>query len=92
MSAVELGIVAVKTATLLLGGAITLLAYRASRASGRRALGLLALGFGIVTCGALLAGSTDLLLGVALPVSSLVQSTVTAVGFAVILYSLYVIE
>jgi len=78
-----------KLLTLVLGGLITLLALRAYRRTGARELRALAVGFGIVTAGAVLAGLTDLLLGVGFQTSVLVQSVVTAVGFAVIAYSLY---
>jgi hypothetical protein len=82
-------ITAAKTATLLLGGLITYLTAKAYRRTGAPALRALAIGFGIVTLGGVIAGIGDLT-GVAdLRTSVLIQSTVTAIGFAVITYSLY---
>ena len=82
-------ITAAKTATLLLGGLITYLTAKAYRRTGAPALRALAIGFGIVAFGGVMAGIGDLT-GVAdLRTSVLVQSTVTAIGFAVITYSLY---
>lgn len=80
---------AAKTLTLVLGGLITLLALRAYRRTGARELRALAIGFGIITFGALLAGITDVVFGLPFQASALVESLVTAVGFAVIIYSLY---
>ena len=82
-------ITAAKTATLLLGGLITYLTAKAYRRTGAPALRALAIGFGIVTLGGVIAGIGDFT-GVAdLRTSVLIQSTVTAIGFAVITYSLY---
>jgi hypothetical protein len=84
----ELAIVAAKTVTLLLGGLITYMTARAYRRTGAPSLRALAIGFGVVTLGGLLAGAGDAV-GLALQDSVLIQSVVTAVGFAVITYSLY---
>jgi len=84
-------VTALKTLTLLLGGTITLFAYRAYRRTGLRALRALAIGFGVVTVGTLLAGAVDLLApGLERETALIVESALTVVGFAVILYSLYV--
>jgi len=85
-----IAIVAVKTITLVLGGAITYLAARAARRTGSRGLWLLSAGFGVVTLGSLLAGVVDQLVAVGGHTAPLVDGTLTAVGFAVITYSLYV--
>lgn len=82
-------VVVLKTITLVLGGLVAYFSYRAYRRTGARALGLLALGFGVVTLGSLLAGVADQLLGVSPNTSLVVESALTAVGFAVIVYSLY---
>jgi hypothetical protein len=82
-------IVAVKTGILLLGGLITYFSYKAYRNTGQRALWALAVGFGIITFGALLAGVLDALLDVSLAVGILVDAALTLLGFAVITYSLY---
>lgn len=78
-----------KTLTLVLGGLITLLAYRAYRRTGDRALGLLSLGFAIVTCGTFLAGVADQVLRADFQIGLLIESALIAVGFLVIVYSLY---
>lgn len=83
-------VVALKTLTLLLGSAITFFAARAAQRTGARALRALALGFGIVTLGSLLAGVADVILSLPAESALTVESALTAVGFAVILYSLYV--
>ncbi|WP_380678331.1 DUF7521 family protein [Salinigranum sp. GCM10025319] len=82
-------IVAVKTSILVLGGLITYFSYKAYRNTGERSLRALAVGFGIITFGALLAGVLDAILGVSLAVGVLVDAVLTLLGFAVITYSLY---
>ncbi|NIB98271.1 hypothetical protein [Halobacterium sp. R2-5] len=83
-------VVALKTVTLLLGGAVTYFAGKAWQRTGSPALRSLAIGFGFVTFGALLAGIADQLLAVDQTLAVLTESALTAVGFAVIVYSLYV--
>jgi len=92
MSPHETTIIALKTVTLLLGGLITYMAYKASRRTGARSLSLLAVGFGIVTLGTLVAGFVDRILGLEFRVGLLVESALVAVGFAVIVVSLYATE
>jgi len=101
-------LVALKTVTLLLGGLVTYFSYKAHARTGARPLWYLAVGFGVVTLGTLLAGLVDqllrfsLLAGSSLPfaagnlddravadIALVIESTLTAVGFAVIVYSLY---
>ncbi|WP_136688686.1 DUF7521 family protein [Halorhabdus amylolytica] len=86
---VSITVIALKTLTLLLGGLITFLAYRAYRRTHSQSLGALALGFAIVTLGALLAGISDLIVELPIQQTLLLESTLTAGGFAVIVYSLY---
>ena len=83
-------VVAFKTVTLLLGALITYFAYKAYRRTDSLALGALAVGFGIVTFGALIAGTVDQVLSYERNTALVVESALTMVGFAVILYSLYV--
>jgi divalent metal cation (Fe/Co/Zn/Cd) transporter len=83
-------VLVLKTLTLILGGVITFYSYRAYRRTRSRALRALALGFGIVTLGALLAGIVDQLISVDPAIALVVESLFTTVGFAIILYSLYV--
>jgi len=89
---VPVAIVALKTVTLLLGGLITLLSYRAYRRTRAQSLRYLSLGFGIVTLGSLLAGVVDQVLQAGFQLGQLVESALVALGFAVIVYSLYASE
>ena len=82
-------IVGLKTATLFLGGMITFYAFRAYQRTRSPALRALAIGFGVVTLGSLTAGAIDQLLVVDRELALIVESGLTAVGFGVILYSLY---
>jgi hypothetical protein len=89
---IQPAIIALKTITLLLGGLITYLAYKAYRRTGARSLRFLAVGFGIVTMGTFLAGVVDRLFASAFQWGLLIESALIAVGFAVIIYSLYATE
>ncbi|MFC6719681.1 hypothetical protein ACFQGT_13160 [Natrialbaceae archaeon GCM10025810] len=81
-------IAAANTATLITGGAVALLSFRAYRRTGAPPLRAVAVGFGFIIVGSILGGLAHLLGGdVALGVS--LQSSFTAGGFAVLLYSLY---
>jgi len=82
-------LVGFKFVTLLLGALVTAYAYRAYRRTGNVALWLLAIGFGIVTVGAFVAGIVDQILPATTKYAILIESIFTVVGFAVILYSLY---
>ncbi|MFC3477903.1 DUF7521 family protein [Halobacterium litoreum] len=82
-------VVALKTVTLLLGGLVTYFASKAWRRTGSPALRSLAIGFGFVTLGSLLAGVADQVLAMDRTFATLTESALTAVGFAVIVYSLY---
>jgi hypothetical protein len=85
---VTVGIVVTKTLILVLGGWISYLTYRAHRRTGDRSLWMLALGFGIVTLGTLLAGVVQQILGFSIAQALLINSVLVAVGFAFIAYSL----
>lgn len=85
-------VVGLKTVTLVLGGLVTYFAYQAYSRTGSPALRALALGFGAITLGALLAGITDQFLVADRDLALVVESLLTAVGFAIITYSLYVSE
>lgn len=82
-------VVAIKTVTLLLGGMITYFAFKAYRRTRAPALRLLSVGFGAVTLGSLLAGVGDRLFAMNTTHALVIESALTAVGFAIILYSLY---
>lgn len=82
-------VVVLKTVTLILGGTITYLSFKAYRRTGSPALRSLTIGFGLVTLGALLAGVADQIIGLQTDIALVVESVLTAAGFAIIVYSLY---
>lgn len=87
---ISIGIIVMKTIILLLGGLISYLSYKAYRRTKTPALRALAIGFGIVTLGALFAGVAHQLLGVSLTMGVFINSILTMIGFVIITYSLYV--
>ena len=86
---IEILLVATKTAILLLGGSIAFFAYKAYRRTGDPSLRALVIGFSFVTIGALLGGIADQVLNVELATGVVINSTLTAIGFAVIVYALF---
>ena len=82
-------IIVAKTAILLLGGSITYYALRAYDRTGDPSLRALAVGFGVVTVGALIGGVSHQIIGTDLAVGIAINSLLTAAGFGVIVYSLY---
>lgn len=88
MNPYALSIAVANTATVVTGSAISLLAYRAFRRTGSAALRAVAVGFGVVVAGSVLGGGVHLL-GDAVVLGVALQSTTTAIGFAILLYSLY---
>lgn len=90
MSHIEFAIMVFKVLTLVLGGLITFLAWKAYRRTDEQSLRALTWGFAVITLGSLLAGVVHLLSPMGLLAGVLLQSILTAVGFAVIVYSLYV--
>ncbi len=82
-------LVAAKTATVAFGGALTFLALRAYRRTRSNALRALAVGIGLLTGGALVGGVLHQFIGLSLGLSVTVQSVCTAVGFAIMTYSLF---
>jgi hypothetical protein len=89
MAHVETAIVVSKTITLVLGGLVTYLAFKAYRRTDASALRALSVGFGVITVGAIVGGLVDILSSFGVLFGVLVQSVLTMVGFAVIVYSLY---
>lgn len=87
--ALETYVIVMNTVTLVCGGAVSLLAWRAYRRTRAPALRALSAGLGLVTLGALLAGGLHQFAELPLSSSVGVQSTFTAVGFAIVAYSLY---
>lgn len=82
-------IVVLKTIILLFGSGITVIAFKAYRRTGDPSLRALAIGFGTITLGALLAGVANQLLGVTIKQGVIINSFLVAIGLAIILYSLY---
>lgn len=84
----QLAIVSANTVTLVVGGSVTLLAFRAYRRTGSRSLQALTVGLSCITAGTLLggllhqAGFASLLGGIT------VQSGFTALGFLLLGWSL----
>lgn len=89
MTWVGTAIVIVKTVILLLGTGITYIAYKAYRRTGSLSLRVLGIGFGVITLGALLAGVADQILSVSLGMGVLINSILVAIGFGIVIYSLY---
>ncbi|ELY57010.1 DUF7521 family protein [Natronolimnohabitans innermongolicus] len=89
-ASIAIALAVVKTLILLVGSLITYFAFKAYRRTRQRALGLLALGFGLVTLGLVLAGLLYELLNVSLMMGVLLESVLMLVGFIIIAYSLYV--
>lgn len=83
-------IVVSKTAIVVLGGSISYFAYKAYNRTANPALRALAIGFAIVTIGAMTGGLIHQFLGIDLAVGVAINSVLTALGFAVVTYSLYV--
>lgn len=83
-------VVVAKAISLALGALVTYFAVRAYRRTGSPALRALAVGFALITIGALIAGVIDTALPLDRSTALVVESGFTATGFIVILYSLYV--
>ena len=77
---------------LVLGGVITHLAYRAARRTGSPVMRRFAGGFALVTLGLLTGGGLHQVLGWRLVDGVLVQRVLTALGFGLLVYSLYAHE
>ncbi|MFB6125979.1 MAG: hypothetical protein ABEJ79_01580 [Halolamina sp.] len=75
--------------TLVIGGLITYFAWQAYRQTNQPPLRSLAIGFGVITTGALVSGAVDLLTTTATLNAVALNSALMAVGFAIILRSLY---
>ncbi|MFW6152886.1 MAG: DUF7521 family protein [Halobacteriota archaeon] len=78
----------VKTTILLVGGFVSVTAYRAYRRTGDGALAYLSVGFGLITLGTFLAGAVYHL-GLTLAQGILIESFLVVIGFIVIAYSMY---
>jgi hypothetical protein len=82
-------IIGFKTASLVLGGLITALSFRAYRRTVARSLFLLSVGFGIITFGTVFAGFVHQFQLTTFETSLLIESALLALGFLVVVLSLY---
>ena len=92
MSELTTLVIVAEAVVLALGGIITHLAYRASKRTHSLALRRFATGFAVITLGALFGGGVHQLLGEDLLLGVLVQNGFTAVGLALLAYSLFAEE
>lgn len=81
-----------RAAILLLGGLITYYSYRAYQRTGSRSLRALAGGFFLVVTGSIIGGLMHTVMDIDVLLSLVVDSILTALGFALLLYSLYTDE
>ena len=86
---VDLVLAMTKTLTLVFGGVLTYLSYKAFRRTDSCALRALTVGIALLTGGALLGGVLHQIGGLTLEYSVSVQSVFTALGFGVMTYSLF---
>jgi hypothetical protein len=84
-----MAIAVVKTVILILGGGITYIAYRAYGRVGDPSVGVLGIGFGVITLGAFVTGAANQFFSVSLEMGVLANSIFVAIGLAIIMYSLY---
>lgn len=90
MSETSIGIIVIKAVILLFGSGITFIAYRAHKRTGADSMRALSIGFGTVTLGALFAGIAHQVFNVPLETGVFINSLLTAIGFGIIIYSLYI--
>lgn len=89
MNGIVTAIAIVKAVILLLGGGITYIAFKAYRRSSDPSIGVLGIGFAVITVGAFLTGVANQFFSVSLKVGVLVNSVFVATGLAIIMYSLH---
>lgn len=90
MNEIVTAIVLIETGILLLGGGIAYITFKTYRRTEEPPLCALGLGFGVISVGALIAGSANQFFSVSLEIGILVNTLFVAVGFAIITYSLYI--
>jgi hypothetical protein len=81
-----------KGAALVLGVFIVYLAYTGFRRNRSRPLLFVAIGFALITGGTVAEGILYVLLGSQLLAAITAGTTITVLGFAVIIYSVYVVK
>lgn len=82
-------VILVKLVMLALAIVLTHLTYSSYRRSGQPEIGSLAVGFGSMTLGILLAGGLYQLLAYEILYALLIEASFTAFGLGMIVYSLY---
>lgn len=88
-AAITLLVAAIKLVALLLGGLVTLYAYRAYRRTASRSLLAMAVGFGSITLGTLVAGFVDRILPYSAGAAVAIEGLFMIFGFLAVLYSLH---
>lgn len=84
-------IAAVTAVTAVVGATITYLAFRAANREASKALRLFGYGFGTITLGLFVGGSSWLVFGLDGQEALLVQGLLVAPGFVLLLRSLYIL-
>ncbi|WP_267641648.1 DUF7521 family protein [Haloarchaeobius amylolyticus] len=82
-------LVIAKTATMVLGLLIAYQAFRGYRVHGSTAMLFVAIGFAIISIGAVIEGVLFDVVGWSIFLAGFVQTVVVAVGMLFVLYSLY---
>ncbi len=82
-------IILANSATLVLGGAITVMAFRAFQRTNALALRALSIGIGFITAGTAIGGLLHQLFEMELIAAILLQNLCITAGFAVLVYSLW---
>lgn len=85
----HIGLVIAKFVTMVLGFLIAYQAYRGYRRNNRQPMLFMAIGFSIVSLGAIIEGILFDVLGFTFHDSGMVATSIVAVGMLTILYSLY---
>ena len=83
---------ATKIAALVLGAFIVYLAYRGFRRNRSRPLLYVAFGFALITGGTIAEGILYVILGSQLLMAITAGTTITVLGFAAIIYSIYAVK
>lgn len=89
MVASDILTVVAKVVVVTLGVVISMLAYRAFQRTGSASLRWMAVGFAIITVGMLFGGLVEPLIGIAPTQGIRIQNVLTAIGFIVLVYSIY---
>lgn len=89
MKQVVFAIIIIKAIILLLGGAITYIAFKAYRRTRTKSIQLLGIGFGVLTFGAFLTGMATQIFDFSLELGVLTNSVFVAIALAIIMLSLH---